>query len=51
MKQAIITPTELISFMGKDEYYEFINWLKRTHKIDRELPIWIIAEWSPKKED
>ena len=46
MKQIIITPDDLIKFMGKDNYYEFIEYLRTENKIPQKEPIWIIAEWS-----
>jgi hypothetical protein len=46
MKQDIITVDDLIKFMGKDNYYEFIEELKERNKIQTGEPIWIIAEWS-----
>lgn len=51
MKQTIITPDNLIKFMGKDNYYEFIDQLKTKNKIPEKEPIWIIAEWSTKGEN
>ena len=46
MKQDIITVDDLIKFMGKDKYYEFIDYLRTKHKIPQKEPIWIISEWS-----
>ena len=48
MKHILITSDDLIKFMGKDNYYEFIEELKRKGQIKDEIPIWIIAEWSEK---
>ena len=46
MKKIIITPDDLIKFMGKDNYYEFIDYLREQNKVPQLEPIWIIAEWS-----
>ena len=46
MKQGLIRPDELIQFMGKDNYMEFIDYLKTKLHIPEKTPIWIIAEWS-----
>ena len=45
MKRALIAVDELKKYM-KDDYYDFIEYLKKKNKIDEENPIWIIAEWS-----
>ena len=46
MKQIIITMDDLIEFMGKDNYYDFIDKLKEKHEIPNKEAVWIIAEWS-----
>ncbi len=46
MKQTIITVDDLMEYMGKDNYYEFIDSLREYNKIPQKEPIWIIAEWS-----
>jgi len=46
MKQFLITQDILIQYMGKDHYYEFIDFLKVQNKIPTKVPIWIIGEWS-----
>lgn len=50
MKQIILTQDELIKFMGKDNYYDFIDYLKEKNYIPTKEPIWIIAEWSEDEE-
>ena len=46
MKQLLINVGDLVKFMGRDNYYEFIDYLREKGKIPQKEPIWIIAEWS-----
>ena len=48
MKQVIITIDDLRKYMGED-YYEFIDYLRKKNKIPQKEPIWIIVEWSEEK--
>jgi hypothetical protein len=51
MKQIILTSNDLIKFMGKDKYYEFIDYLKTKNYIPKEVPLWIILEWSSDEKE
>ena len=48
MNQFLITKEDLIKYMEKDNYYEFIDYLQTKNKIPPKTPIWIIGEWSEK---
>lgn len=51
MKQFLITPDDLMKFMGEDVYFEFIDYLKEENKVPDGEAIWIIGEWSKEEED
>ena len=46
MKQVIITPNDLRTFMTFKKYFDFISYLRFTNKIPQKEPIRIIAKWN-----
>ena len=49
MEQLLINVDDLQKFMTKENYCEFIDYLRKKGKIPQKEPIWIIAEWSREK--
>ena len=58
MEQVLISRDDLLEFMGEENYFKFLNELKRKIKKTanngdcgayNDEPIWIIAEWSKNK--
>jgi len=55
-RQICITPDDLIEFMGKMKYVEFIRKTRSRinlhpsdyEKIEKDEPLWIIGEWKGK---
>lgn len=46
MSKDILTITELAEVLGEEKYKKLIKHIRKTRRISKIVPIWIILEWT-----